>query len=108
MSNSLDPDQAQSFVRPDLGPNYLQKLAADDTSRQSKELLNLLYLSIFLTFSSLLFPMAGFASFIFCCLETFGLAPLPPCFDFEMDRRSPKCSGLANDSKTDPSVERNR
>ena len=24
MSNSLDPDQAQHFVRPDLGPNDLQ------------------------------------------------------------------------------------
>ena len=24
MSNSLDPDQAQCFVRPDLGQNYLQ------------------------------------------------------------------------------------
>ena len=73
-----------------------------------KELEILLYLSIFLAFSSLLFPMAGFASFIFCCLETFGLAPLPLGFDLEIDRRSPKCSGLANDSKTDPSVEKNR
>ena len=26
MSDSLDPDQAQSFVGPDLGPNCLQKL----------------------------------------------------------------------------------
>ena len=34
-SNSLDPDQAQHFVRPDLGPNCLQKFSADDTSRQS-------------------------------------------------------------------------
>ena len=25
MSNSLDPNQAQLFVWPDLGPNYLQK-----------------------------------------------------------------------------------
>ena len=23
VSNSLDPDQARQFVRPDLGPNYL-------------------------------------------------------------------------------------
>ena len=29
-SNSLDPD----LVGPDLGPNCLQNLAADDTSRQ--------------------------------------------------------------------------
>ena len=35
MSNSLDPDQAQHFVGPDLGPNCLQRLSADDTNRQS-------------------------------------------------------------------------
>ena len=34
VSNSLDPDQAQHFVEPDLGPNCLQRLSADDTSRQ--------------------------------------------------------------------------
>ena len=27
----LDPDQARSSVGPDLGPNCLQKLSADDT-----------------------------------------------------------------------------
>ena len=31
MSNSLDSDQAQHFVGPDLGPNCLQRLSADDT-----------------------------------------------------------------------------
>ena len=31
MSNSLDTDQAQPSVGPDLGPNCLQKLSADDT-----------------------------------------------------------------------------
>ena len=30
MSNRLDPDQAQHNVRPDLGPNCLQRLSADD------------------------------------------------------------------------------
>ena len=30
----LDPDQARHNVRPDLGPNCLQRLSADDTSRQ--------------------------------------------------------------------------
>ena len=35
MSNSLDPDQAQHFVEPDLGLNCLQKLLANNTSRQS-------------------------------------------------------------------------
>ena len=33
--NSLDLDQAQHVARPDLGPNYLQRLSADDTSLQS-------------------------------------------------------------------------
>ena len=31
VSNSLDPDQAQHF---DLGPNCLQRLSAEGTSRQ--------------------------------------------------------------------------
>ena len=34
VSSSLDPDQARYFVRPDVGPNCLQRLSADDTSRQ--------------------------------------------------------------------------
>ena len=34
MSNSLDPDQARRIVGPDLGPNCLPRLSADDTSRQ--------------------------------------------------------------------------
>ena len=33
MSNRLDPDQARHFVGPDLGPNYLHKLSAENTSR---------------------------------------------------------------------------
>ena len=33
VSNSLDPDQARRFVGPDLGPNCLQRLSADDKSR---------------------------------------------------------------------------
>ena len=32
VSNSLDPDQAPHFVGSDLGPNYLQRLSADDKS----------------------------------------------------------------------------
>ena len=31
-SNSLDPDQARRFIGPDLGPNCLQRLSADDIS----------------------------------------------------------------------------
>ena len=34
MSNSFDPGQARHFVGPDLGPNCLQRLSADDTSGQ--------------------------------------------------------------------------
>ena len=34
VSNNLDPDQAQHFVNPDLGPICLQRLSADNTSRQ--------------------------------------------------------------------------
>ena len=34
MSNSLDPDQARHLVGSDLGPNCLQRLLADHTSRQ--------------------------------------------------------------------------
>ena len=33
LSNCLDPDQAQHFVGPELGPNCLQRLSADDKSR---------------------------------------------------------------------------
>ena len=34
MTNSLDPDQARRSVGPDRGPNCLQKLSSDDTSRK--------------------------------------------------------------------------
>ena len=33
VSNSLDSDQAQPFVGPDLDPNCFQSLSADDTGR---------------------------------------------------------------------------
>ena len=33
VSNSSDPDQAQLFVGPDLDPNCLKRLSADETSR---------------------------------------------------------------------------
>ena len=32
MSKSLDPDQARHFIGPDMGPNWLQRSSADDTS----------------------------------------------------------------------------
>ena len=34
MSNSLDPDQARRIVGPDLGPNCLPRLSADNTGTQ--------------------------------------------------------------------------
>ena len=34
VSSSLDQVQAQRYVGPDLGPNCLQRLSEDDTSRQ--------------------------------------------------------------------------
>ena len=34
MSNNLDPDQVCQYVWPDLGPNRLPKLSADDTGIQ--------------------------------------------------------------------------
>ena len=34
MSNSLGPDQARQNFRPYLGPNCLQRLSTDDTSKQ--------------------------------------------------------------------------
>ena len=40
MSNSsdLNPDKAQHVVRPDLGPNCLQRLSAEDITLADKEL----------------------------------------------------------------------
>ena len=34
VSNILDPDQARHFLWPDLDPNSLQRVSADDRSRQ--------------------------------------------------------------------------
>ena len=36
VSNSLDPDQAPPNVGTELGPSCLQRLSADNTSRQTK------------------------------------------------------------------------
>ena len=35
MSNNFDPDQARHFVGPDLGPNCLQRISAEDNRKQS-------------------------------------------------------------------------
>ena len=37
MSNGFDPDQDGCFVGPDLGPDCLQMLSADDKVATSKE-----------------------------------------------------------------------
>ena len=39
VSNSLDLDQARCFVGLDLGPNCMQRLSADYTSRQRVKVL---------------------------------------------------------------------
>ena len=46
VSNSLDPDQAQHFVGPDLGPNCLQRLPADIAGKElnTKQLLDTFWL----------------------------------------------------------------
>ena len=38
VSISLDPDQDRHFVGPDLGPNCLQRLSADDFVAHSKKI----------------------------------------------------------------------
>ena len=62
--NSLDPDQVTHFVGPDLGPNCLQRLLADDTSRQrvtvNRKVHRLLTLCMLSKFS-----------YFFCHLTTF-------------------------------------
>ena len=42
MSNSLDPGQARHIVWPDLGPNCLQNLSADDTSQYGEKVFSML------------------------------------------------------------------
>ena len=49
----LDPDLAQHFVGPDLGPNFLQNLSAEDKRRQRVKLLGNLH--VFLSSAEILF-----------------------------------------------------
>ena len=46
MSNSLYPDQAGHFVGPDLNPNCLQRLSADDKSPAVHDMWNCDFQSI--------------------------------------------------------------
>ena len=41
MSNSLDPDQVQHFVGPEVGSNCLQRLSADKEGKELKDANNL-------------------------------------------------------------------
>ena len=59
MSNSLDPDQARRFVGPDLGPNCLPKLPADDTGRQRVKYVLLFLNDYYLLLCSRHFLMMG-------------------------------------------------
>ena len=57
MSNSLDPDQAQHFVGPDLGPNFLQEVISRRGGRvirviRVKQVLTLVYLTLIVIASS--------------------------------------------------------
>ena len=68
MSNSLDPDQARRIVGPDLGPNCLPRLSADDTSRQRVNIDRSMHLCLQL------------GKFLVKCIELIDLPNgLPPC-----------------------------
>ena len=57
VSNRLNPDQARLMVGPDLDPNCLQRLSADDTSRlEAKHFFYFLFVSTRL-FSYTLFAL---------------------------------------------------
>ena len=69
VSNSLDPDQAGHFFRPDLGPNCLQRLSADDKSHQpaakvlnTEQLLETTFWLKSLSFGSNIFYLAKVAT----------------------------------------------
>ena len=50
MSNSLDPDQDQHSVGPDLSPNCLQRLVANDLVVKELTSFHVIYKNIFLIF----------------------------------------------------------
>ena len=57
MSNSLDPDQDRHSVIPDLGPNCLQRLTADDKNQ-------LLFHHVYITHQN---SYEVFVLFLFVC-----------------------------------------
>ena len=63
MSNSLDPDQARHFVGPDLGPNCLQRVSADDKSCHQR-------LKSYCRFSAIFDNGGNFCDFLFAFVHT--------------------------------------
>ena len=73
MSKSLDPEQARYFVGPDLRPNCLQSLSADDTNCERRE--NTTFRRLFLA-SMYLFFINPYPANIFCLDNVFCLKGL--------------------------------
>ena len=73
MSNSLDPDKARHTVGPDLGPNCLKRLSADDKihRQQAKKLshITLIFLLVLKSGVCFLHPLH-----IFKCSSEFVLS----------------------------------
>ena len=93
VSNSLDPDQAQHFVVPDLGQNCLQRLSADIASKElnTKQLVDTFWLKPWLkliSFGSNFFHLAkvlattnsepGLALYLHYFYKKYS-PPAPPC-----------------------------
>ena len=69
MSDSFDHDQARRFIWPDVGPNCLPRLSADDSGRQrvnipmffqSAQSLLAEFLKVTMDFSPPIFKIVGF------------------------------------------------
>ena len=70
MSNRMDQDQVRRFVGPDLGPNCLQTLSADDT--WGKELTLDASASIMIVLSSyIVLSLVGWCLVLFLGLNLF-------------------------------------
>ena len=61
VSNSLDlhADHAQYFVRPDLGPNWLQRSSADDLVGKEMSFVCLILFDLILYVHSTIFQLCG-------------------------------------------------
>ena len=65
MSNSLDPDQDQRYVGPDLDPNCLQRLSTDGTCQQTVNV-NGILLRLFPLLHDLIYKHLLLIQFSFC------------------------------------------